>query len=574
MLLSTVVALLQMSAVVQTDDGVLLRDARKAQIRFESFRRAHLPWDRSRGSPGSCDARIGRYCYWYDSTETTELPEPAQIGEARAKLLGLLDSAAALDPSDAWIVGQRIRYLIEGGHDSAAVEVGSRCRAERWWCAALTGLALHAAERYPEADSVFTIALAAMPGPQRCEWIDLRRMTDGLLERELSRATCEGGEREALGNTLWELSRPFWSVPGNDLRTEHLARHTMAQVLARSANGHGIAWGQDSRELLLRYGWAEWFTRDGSDIGGLSTTPRITGHSQEPSFSFFPAVSAVRHTPRLAATSWRFRQPLATTRYAPRYLKGLSDLPHQLARFPRGDSMLVAVAYRIADTALVSDSLLVSLCHPERSEGSAGDPLQIPRCARNDRGGTRNDGQEVMRAIVPRDSMIVSLEVRGLRSHRGARARYTIDPLPCATSWCLSDLVLFDASGGPTVADVDTVMPGAAAELRFANSAPLGVFWEIQGGGAAGSTVPVSLSLTVSPLRSSVARRIATRLRLAPELAPVRLRWQVTLRNDREGQLLTLQLPRNARGRYRVLLTFEPPGAPPQSAVRDIELLP
>ena len=69
-------------------------------------------------------------------------------------------------------------------------------------------------------------------------------------------------------------------------------------------------------------------------------------------------------------------------------------------------------------------------------------------------------------------------------------------------------------------------------------------------------------------------RRIATRLKLAPELAPVRLRWQATLRNDREGEVLTLQLPRSARGRYRVLLTLEAPNAPAVSAVRDIELLP
>lgn len=562
MVLTSITVLLQMSAVVQPNDGARQREARKAQVRFESVRRANLPWDRSGGSSGRCDAQIGRYCYWYDSTESAVVPEPPQITNARTKLLGLLDSAAALNPGDEWIAGQRVRYLIEGHRADEAVQAARSCRSERWWCAALEGLALHVAERYADADSVFSVALGAMPPAQRCEWIDLRRITVGALEAELARASCE--QREIIANDLWELSRPLWFLPGNDLRTEHFARHTMAAILARSANGHGMSWGGDSRELLLRYGWAEWFTRQGNDFGGIHTTPRVTGHDREPSYHFFPAVASVQRTPRLMRSSWTLREPLARTRYAPRYLERLSDLPHQLARFPRGDSMLVAVAYRIADTALAADSLAGWLCHSDRQR----QPLTPgpARCA-------RDDGKPgILSAMFSRDSIVASLEVRGERTKRAARARYTVDPLPCAASWCLSDLVLFDASGQAVMAELDSVIRGAAADLRFGNRAPLGVYWEIEG--TPGSAVPVWLTLTVSPARSGVVRRIATRLKLAPELAPVRLRWQSTLRTERDAQVLTLQLPRNARGRYRVLMTLEPPGGAPISATREIELLP
>src|SRR5688572_11957416 len=313
------------------------------------------------------------------------------------------------------------------------------------------------------------MALGAMSQTQRCEWIDVRSMTEGPLLKELSRASCE--EREAIANELWELSRPLWSFPGNDLRTEHFARHTMAGVLERSANTHGMSWGDDSRELLLRYGWAERYTREGHDIGGFYSTPRVTGHDREPSYYFLPAVTSVRNTPRLTSESWRLREPMARTRYAPRYLEGLSDLPHQLARFPRGDSMLVAVAYRIVDTALAKDSLAAWLCHPEPD-------LQIPRCARDD-SEARDDNEArddrkagVMLAVVPSDSIAASLEVYGKHSKRAARARYSIDPLPCAGSWCLSDMVLFDASGSAVRADVDSVMRRGAAELRFTNRVP------------------------------------------------------------------------------------------------------
>src|SRR6185503_17021854 len=115
---------------------------------------------------GRCDARIGRYCYWYDSTETPVVPEPREIGAARETLLAALDSAAARSPTAGWIAGQRTRYLLEAGRFGEAVDAARRCGAERWWCAALEGLALHASEDYAHADSAFSIALDLMPAEQ------------------------------------------------------------------------------------------------------------------------------------------------------------------------------------------------------------------------------------------------------------------------------------------------------------------------------------------------------------------------------------------------------------------------
>ena len=67
-----------------------LKTARAAQQRFESTRRVHLPRLRSFGGR-ECDVVIGRFCYWYDSTETRPTPEPQRIGTARKGLLALLD---------------------------------------------------------------------------------------------------------------------------------------------------------------------------------------------------------------------------------------------------------------------------------------------------------------------------------------------------------------------------------------------------------------------------------------------------------------------------------------------------
>lgn len=550
MLLSTVGMLLQMAAAPAPADARLQRDARAAQSRFEGIRRAHLPTDLSGGSAGRCDARIGRYCYWYDSTDAGVVREAKQITEARERLLSFLDSAVAQSPADGWLVGQRTRYLIEVGRAADATRGARACRAERWWCAALEGLSLHVDQRYAAADSVFQMALSEMPPPQRCEWLDLSALLADRPARELSQAGCS--ERAQLAERLWTLGQPLWSSAGNDLRTEHFARLTMANILARSANAYGMAWGDDSRELLVRYGWAERYSRQ-SPSPYVIASPSVTGHDREPSYSFFPDVRSARAMPALTSGSWRLREASARTRYAPLHIEALHELPHQLVRFPRADSMLIAVAFRVFDTALARDSLNARLSVYHNSELRAAGP---------------RDGALWM--TVPNDTQVASIEVRGVTTRRAARARYTIDPLACA-QWCVSDLLLFDSSAGDVSGNVAQAIPNAITESTVSNRTPLGVLWEVHG---TVSSAPVSLSLTVSPVNVSVARRLATRLHLAQAIAPVRLHWQATIHASPEGQSVTLRLPPSARGWYRVLLTIEPPGARPITTARDIELVP
>jgi hypothetical protein len=554
MLLSTTALLLQLLATPAPQDQRLLRDARAAQTRFEGLRRMHLPRDRTGGSGGRCDAHIGRYCYWYDSIVSPAVPEPGRIAEARSKLLAVLDSAAARNPGDGWIAGQRIRYLIEAGLLDEAVSGARACRAEGWWCAALEGLSLHVAEQYSAADSAFAVALREMPAAQRCEWLDLSRIAPEKLARELSRASCD--ERAGLVDRLWVLGQPLWSTPGggNDLRTEHFSRLTMASILARSANAYGMSWGDDSRELMVRYGWAEWFTRGEPDLRlGLSFSSNTTGHDREPSYSFFPEAPSTRALGELAASAWILREPTARTRYAPRHVTNMSALPHQLARFPRGDSMRLAVAYTVSDTALAHDSMSVAV----GTFGGAG--LHV-------------DGMPAgspISVVVSNDTLIVSVEVHGEQTKRAARARYAVDPLPCRV-WCVSDILLFDPARARVTTDVEQVLPAALTDAQVASGRPLGVLWELQG---TPGPEPVWIGLTVEPLHVGLGRRIATRLHLARSRDPVRLRWQAILQTSPQVQSVTLGLPASARGKYRVVLTIEPARSAGMAAVREIEVV-
>lgn len=506
--------------------------ARSAQERFEITRRAHLPRLHSFGGR-QCDVIVGRYCYWYDSTETRPVPEPRRIVEARKALLRLLDSLAADHPEQDWIAGQRIRYVLESGDAPAALKAAQSCAATRWWCAALEGLTHHVAERYLSADSAFARALQDMPADQRCDWMNLQRLVMPPLSREFGKVSCDRMAERA--HRLFGVSQPLWSVMGNDLRTEVFARHTMALLLARSANGHGMAWSHDSRELLLRYGWAEWYSRAEPTLY-QTTAGGITGHEREPSYYVFPRVPSTRS--RIAENSWALRDATMPMRYAPRHVEWMGELAHQLVRLPRGDSLLLVAVARVSDSALASDSVTLTL-------GALRDTTIV------------RTGTVPLMLDLPNDSMVVSVEALGSGTRRAERARYSIAPLPC-TRRCLSDLLLFRADGD-SVGSLRTVIGRGLPGIRVAATEALGVYWETGEGPLA--TAPrdsvVWASVVVEPARIGTVRRAAARLRLAAAPSAVKLRWRMTL--ARSGHVV-LRLPSNARGRYNVRLTIDDVG--------------
>lgn len=560
MLVATLGLLAQMAIVPPADareDEGAARDARSAQRRFERVRRANLPRSRGGGGFHPCEVRIGRFCYWPDTARTTsDDAEPERIIRARLELLAELDSAAKRKPDDPWIVGQLVRYHLEAKDYDGALRVTRSCRAEPWWCASLAGLTHHVSMEYAAADSAFAVALAGMPDTQRCEWLDLRMIADRRWSRAFRDAGCDA--RERLANRAFLLGQPLWMVPGRDLRTEHFARRTMALVLARSATGHGNTFGNDNRELVLRYGWPVEFTREEPGPGALGEIS-VTGHDREPAYYFFPDVPNLQSA-RPDAGDWRLREWPAPTRYAPRHVRRMTPLPHQLARFARGDSMLVVAAFNISDAALARDQVTSALAVMHR------DTVRVVARA----------ADQPIAGLVPSDTMIASVEVLGDSTKHAARARYTVAPLACA-EWCLSDILVIDPTKVDSAADALEAATAAYPELRLPASAPVGVFFEIAPAMAASSAPPrpANFSLSVVPVRVSIARRVAASLRLADRPEAVRLRWQgvVGAPGDGPGQIIALRIPPSSRGRYQIQLTVTPRNGASVHASREIELV-
>ena len=553
-------ALLQMLAAGHSqatpDSGAVLKSARRAQATFEATRRASLP-----ESPGGwrdfCGQRIGRICYWYEDGGDNDSapPEPKRIREARARLLTVLEDAGAALPGDEWILGQRVRYLLEDSQPGPAARVAEQCHAAAWWCEALAGLVRHVTGDFAAADSTFAAALADMPPDDRCRWGDLSPLLEGEVAEHYRRLDCDG--RAAFEARWWWLAQPLYSLAGNDRRTEHFARVVMARIQEGRRTPFGY-WADDFRDVLLRYGWPTWWTRDPPTSPLIGSEPRITGHDPSPAFHFTPGARALDDPTGAKPDEWSLDTPQARERYAPPYAATFTYLEHQEAVFRRGDSCLVVAAPDLSgDTLFARRAVRVALALAAdehaivtaRDSGLAAAPRAVV-------------------AAAPCQPFVMSLEAVAPRERHVARARYGVTP-PRRTFLhpAISDLLLFHPPDS-LPATLDAVLPYAYGSTRVPADRTLGVFWEVYGVDPAGG--PIAVSLTLARQGRGFLRRM---LGLAARRHDVRLEWQdVTRDSSVAPRALAVDLAGLAPGRYLIALDVTPPGGRTLTARREIQI--
>lgn len=527
-------------------------DARSAQRRFERVRRQHLP--STVGSLGSaCDERVGRFCFWHDDDPPWEPePEDPRITEARDELLHALDSAAALLPSDEWITGQRVRYLVEAGRPADARRVVQPCRTVQWWCGLLAGYTHHVAGDFAAAESAFDAALTAAPSELRCDWTDLSRLLEGDLEPSYRDASCS--EREVVNRRTWWLADPLYLVPGNERRAEHFARITVVRFMEDADNAYGIPWGRDNRELTMRYGWTVGWERVRFGRSSLNTRPEIIGHHTPGSRHFVPPPDYVNAPSRIEPAEWNLRPDRPRTRYAPRYAREFGRLEPQVTRFRRGDSLVVVAAFDVQEmrevragsrddgAPVTGDSgiaVALALAHDEQDTPVVVRATEWGRSAR-------------LLGHTLHSAALLSLEAWYPRDSVAARERYWVALPQGEGGLALSDLLLIDADSLPETLDEAAALARPSAE--FTPGEIIDVYWEVYGipPGATGS-----VSLTVVRRGKSFFRRAVEFLGLAGDDSPtVRLQWTdapgITHRGV--GRSVSLQLPQDEEGGYTLRL--------------------
>jgi hypothetical protein len=360
---------------------------------------------------------------------------------------------------------------------------------------------------------------------------------------------------------LWWLAQPLYSLPGNDRRTEHLARMTMARIERDARSTYGVPWGDDLREVTLRFGWPTYWTRaEPASLGGFADLP-ITGHEPEPAFHFLPDAAAVDDPGSASPTIWELRAPRAREHYAPRYATAFASLEHQIALFPRRDSCLVVAAYDARDdTLLAGDSLSL-----QAALVLARDEHTAPVIER--RPGAR--AADVIVAKVASAAQLMSLELVSAARRHVARARYGVRrPAAPGAGLSLSDILLFDPPDSlPT--QLAAALPYIRGSTVAQSRARLGLFWETAGldSGDAVTTV-----VTVLPVGTGWLRKAVESLRLADRRAAVRLEWREIPEHHGSiaGRALAVDLSGLSPGQYRIEIVVQGPGGRRGSAQREI----
>jgi hypothetical protein len=497
------------------DPTALATAARSAQLQFEQFRRANLPESHSSKGGNSCDEQVGRFCYWYDEKEPPAPREPDRIREARGRLVSLLDSAAAANPSNLWVASQRVRYLAEAGRSKDAIAAALACRAESWRCATLVGFAYHDAGAYERADSAYGAALGAMPARERCEWEDISLLLDEELLPRYRAQQCGDPARLAFERRVWWLARPLFSMPANDARTEHYARVTMAQMLTEAPSAHESGFDEDERELLLRYSWPRAWSRSGGGFGTRGSA--IVGHEPTPAYPYLPNAFVYDNPVNTDSLRWTTRPGVVHARYAPAYATPLLRLEHQSALFRRGDSSLVVLAYDLqSDSALARASDVRAALVLTQGEERDATIVRAPNTSRG-----------VITAHSVWAPLLMSAEVTSPTVKRSARARYGIrPPYAVGVRVSLSDLLLFEPYG-QLPAKLDEVIPHMMPTLTVRSNKKLGFYWEAYGTNPTGETM--GINVTVAPDvkdEPTRAQRLKRALRMWREAKPVTVRVQ------------------------------------------------
>ncbi|HTR79697.1 MAG TPA: hypothetical protein VMH39_16390, partial [Gemmatimonadaceae bacterium] len=127
-------------------------------------------------------------------------------------------------PDDPWIVGQQVYYLAASGDFDGALNAARDCRASASWCELLRGFVTQRSGHSIEAEATFATALAGLEAADRCRWTGVSMLLDSDGARAYSALPCGSPERAMFEERFWMLADPSWVVPGNDRRTEHLAR--------------------------------------------------------------------------------------------------------------------------------------------------------------------------------------------------------------------------------------------------------------------------------------------------------------------------------------------------------------
>ena len=383
---------------------------------------------------------------------------------------------------------------MEHGVPDSAIALAQSCPG--WWCEALGGFALHVKGDVAAAESSFAAALTHMPRTERCSWNNLSPILEPADRDRYQGLDCDG--RDSANAGLFWRATPLFSRPGNDARTEWYSRQIWIRALDNAITHHGMRLGGDFREMLLRYGWATAYGRR-PDTHRPVEEIDVVGHEPKPAYPFLALDPQGNWPPAEERPKARFAPVFA------RYIAGLADV--QLARFRRGDSLVVVTGFIARQDSLFHDEPTASLVlSPAPGVKAAEAREQLANGA----------GSASAAAAGP--SHVASLEVEDV-DHR-AWAVLRTDPLERPER--ISDL-LFTDRGDQLPENLAHAISISRSGSRVREGSIIGLYWETYDHEPSDSAIAVSL--TVETVRPGFLGRVGQSLGLKRRTPPLRLAW-------------------------------------------------
>jgi hypothetical protein len=475
-----------------------------------------------------CDEVVGRFCLTYDSGSLPKpTPEAPRVTDARRFAIEALRRAFSYEADRLETSGPLVRYLVEDERASEAVSAARTFAAlsrDSIWSSLLLGFALHAAADDTAAERLFGAALTRLTpdDAERIRDLDwLLSSRDRSVIKKLSAA-----EQEAARQRVWRFADPLYLTPGNEHWAEHVSRHVWSRILAMAPVVRDmVRWGRDLEQLTVRYGVPTAKSRTWGSVGSEGS---LIEHYDPAQLAYIPEDLLDLGVPPapLPGEAWQLENPRSRSGHAPRTVRRLVPLPHQVTRFPETGGTKVRF-----DAELVLDSAAAG-----NTRFTAG--LWILDALLNELSAQRRDGAAVrdtlrfhFEAAVPAGDHVYSLEALESETDFAARARYALDVTPAASGLRVSDPLLAHPFGStPPPRDRNDPVIRPYSLLSFARGQSVGIYAEIHGLSEGSADAGYSVELSVRKAdRGSVPARLAgwlgRRLGISSPTPPPRLAW-------------------------------------------------
>ncbi len=394
-------------------------------------------------------------------------------------VLDLIQTGAREHPDAGFVVGYAVYTLMKFGRHLEAFGLAQACRSSDWWCALVQGMVFQGVERLDAAEERFRVGLETAPDSIACQLAEASWALNSRVRGRLAALPCE--DRLAASDTVWWLADPLFAVERNDRWSEHVSRSFQTrsfflETIHSNVPGPMPEW---LREFYLprripRGTWDSWKT-DGLRIQGI------------PMYNVWTSAKAARYhfvpdfpDGDLSQPVWRLDATLEDEGYTPPY-GPFFELPAQIARFRRADSLLVVVAGDLVGSPLADAP--DATAHLVLSNAPDSFPVQLASAI--------HDQRAVFLAQIPPIRYVTSFEV--LSGAGMGRHRVMTDPLDVEGPG-ISDVLFYRPAGNH---EPDSLLIAAGMMLGTTTLAPddsPGVYWETYG---VPPEAPVSIEIEV-----------------------------------------------------------------------------